>query len=158
WPTCSSFSRASISWSGWSPAHRCWPTGMTSTPAGTYRRGALSAARRSKVSRTAEWAVTLCSARPAGVSVSVTCPAIELEEAHGYGRDTAERVSADHGREGRRLRAQELGLAGHLRPGLLRDRTVPGRRPAARPGPVRDGAGRGHAAAGRPDDRGGPGG
>jgi hypothetical protein len=33
------------------------------------------------------------------------------EEANGSGREAAERDSADHGREGRRLRAQELGLA-----------------------------------------------
>ena len=35
-----------------------------------------------------------------------------------------QRDSADHGREGRRVRAQELGVARHLRPGLLRDRAV----------------------------------
>src|SRR5215831_6600295 len=48
-------------------------------------------------------------------------------------------------------------MAGHLRPGLLRDRADVHRRPPARPGPVRHGTGLQHAAAGRPDDRGGPG-
>ena len=42
----------------------------------------------------------------------------------------------------------------HLRPGLLRDRADVHRRAPARPGPVRHGTGLGHAAAGRPDDRG----
>jgi NADH:ubiquinone oxidoreductase subunit B-like Fe-S oxidoreductase len=42
--------------------------------------------------------------------------------------------------------AGPLGVAGHLRPGLLRDRADDDRRPAARPGQVRHGEDRVHAA------------
>ena len=51
-------------------------------------------------------------------------------------------------------RAQELGVAGAVRPGLLRDRDDGGRQPALRHRAVRHGAVLRDAAAGRPDDRG----
>ena len=61
------------------------------------------------------------------------------------------------GREARRLRAQELAVAGHVRPGLLRDRDDGDRRRPLRPRPLRHGGLPRLAAAGRPDDRGRPG-
>ena len=60
-------------------------------------------------------------------------------------------------REARRLHAQGVAVAGHLRPGLLRDRDDDHRRPALRPGPLRHGGLPRLAAAGRPDDRRRPG-
>ena len=48
-------------------------------------------------------------------------------------------------------------LAGHVRPGLLRDRDDDDRRPEVRPRPLRHGGVPGQPAPGRPDDRGRPG-
>ena len=66
-------------------------------------------------------------------------------------------IPADHGREGRRLHAQGLAVAGDLRPGLLRHRDDDHRRPALRPRPLRHGGLPRLAAPGRPDDRRRPG-
>ena len=60
-------------------------------------------------------------------------------------------------REARGLRAQDLALAGHLRPGLLRHRDDGDRRRSLRPRALRHGGLPRLAAAGRPDDRRRPG-
>ncbi|CAA9381529.1 MAG: NADH-ubiquinone oxidoreductase chain B, partial [uncultured Nocardioidaceae bacterium] len=71
----------------------------------------------------------------------------------GYRGEAPERGAADDRGGCRRLHAQGVVLAGHVRAGLLRHRDDDGRRTALRPGPVRHGGLPGVAAAGGPDDR-----
>ena len=84
---------------------------------------------------------------------------LELGLSHGYRREAAQRRPADHrSRSSSGWARKALALAGHLRPGLLRHRddgqTGGPQHDLARFGMERSS---GHAAAGRPDDRGRPG-